>query len=177
MTSARNYGEALFLLASEEGTEEKMHTDAECLSLAIKENPDYVKLLNTPAVSREERLALIDRALLGMDKNLINLVKLLSDKHLAHKIPEALSGFFDTYDEAMGICHAEAISARPLTDRELDRLKTNLEAQTGKTVIIKNLTDPTLLGGMKLRYMGREIDGALKTRLDSFEKKLKDTVI
>lgn len=177
MASLKNYGEALFLLAAEEGTERTMHNDAECLIDVLKKNPEYIKLLNTPAIKREEKLSLIDTAFAELDKNLVNLVKLLSDKHLAHKITEALSGFFECYDDAMNICHAEAISARALTEGEIQRLKKKLEAETKKTVIIKNTVDNALIGGMKLRYLDREIDGTLKTRFESFKKQMKSTVI
>lgn len=177
MTDLKEYGRALFLLASEEGTENKVHEDARVLSEVLNSSPEYIKLLNTPAISKEERVGIIDGAIGTLDEKLCNLVKLMSDSHLAHKLPYALLGFFESYDEAHGITRAEIISARPLTDSELSRLKENLEAKTGKTVIVSNKIDPSLLGGAKLRFMGRELDGALKTRLDAFEKTLKNTVI
>ena len=54
---------------------------------------------------------------------------------------------------------------------------TELSAMTGKKIIIKNTVCPEILGGVKLRYSGTQLDGSVKTRLDSFEKSLKNTVI
>ena len=177
MVDIKEYGKALLLLAEEEDNLNHVYNDAACLASVLKENPDYLKLLNSPAVSSEEKNSLIDNALGGFNKNLKNLVKLLSAKHIANKLPLALKGFFEAYDEFVGICRAEVITARALTEEELDRLKKRLENETGKTVIITSGVDTSVLGGVRLRYLGRELDGTLKTRLENFEKRLKNAVI
>ena len=69
------------------------------------------------------------------------------------------------------------ISAVPLTEDQLTRLTAKLEGITGKQIIINNIHDPSLLGGMKLRYMGVQLDGSVKTKLDSFEKSISERVI
>ena len=177
MINPKEYGYALFMLADEDGVIEDAYRDVVCLNEVLRGTPEYFKLLDTPAVNKDERDSLIDEALLQFNVNLINLVKMLADSHKAHLLPKALEGFFEAYDEKMGIIRADAISARPLDEGEKEHLRTSLERKTKKTVIIKNTVDPTLLGGMKIRYMGREIDGTLKTRLEKFENSLKNTVI
>ena len=44
-------------------------------------------------------------------------------------------------------------------------------------IIVKNTVSPEILGGVKLRYSGIQLDGSVKTRLDKFEASLKNTVI
>ena len=88
---------------------------------------------------------------------------------------------FDTYEElydsARGIERVEAITAVALTEAQLTALTKRLNAMTGKRAVIKNTVDPTILGGVKLRYQGKQLDGSVKTRLDKFEAALKSTVI
>ena len=64
-----------------------------------------------------------------------------------------------------------------MTDSQIEALRTKLAQETGKTIIINNTIEPEILGGIKLRYLGRQLDASLKTRLDNFEKSLKNTVI
>lgn len=177
MIEPKEYGYALFMLAEEDGAVEEVNRDAICLNQALLDNPEYFKLLDTPAVAKEERDGLIDAALSQLNPNLINLVKMLADSHRAHVLGKVLTAFFEAYDEKTGKTRVEAISARPLDNGERERLTAALEKKTGKTVILTNTVDSTLLGGMKIRYMGREIDGTLKTRLEKFENSLKNTVI
>ena len=54
------YGEALFSLAEELGETEAIMRDAQALATVLKTTPEYLKMLDTPALPREERISLID---------------------------------------------------------------------------------------------------------------------
>ena len=177
MINAVEYGRALFMLTEEVGNTEKVREDVHILLAVLKENPDLVNLLDTPAVSKDERLGVIDAALASLDENLTSLVKILAERREAHSLSKVLDAYLAVYDEARGIERVEAVTALPLTEAQTERLKAKLEKQTGKTVIIKNTVDPSILGGIKLRYMGIQLDGSLKSRLDSFERVLTDMII
>ena len=171
------YGEALFMLAEELGETEKVLSDVETLESVIAKNPDYLKVLDSPALAREERLGLIDQSFASLNKSLVNMTKLLAEKRLSHALPRALAHFVKAYETSRGIERVEAISAVPLTEAQKSKLKAKLEGMTGKQIIISNTHDPSLLGGMKLRYMGIQLDGSIKSKLDGFEKSLSELVI
>ncbi len=177
MTAKNEYGNALFLLSEEEKCTDDTLRDILTAEEIFKKNPEYVKLLDTPAVSKEERLSLIDKAFASMNENLKNLIKILCEKRAVYTFSEIRSTFSALYNETRGILHAEAISSVPMNAVQLSKMENKLSDMTGKTVIIKNTVDPSILGGIKLRYSGVQIDGSIKTRLDSFEKILKNTVI
>lgn len=177
MINAIEYGRALFLLTEEVGSSERVREDATVLRAAVKENPDIIKLLDTPAVSKAERLEVIDKVLAGLDGHLCNLVKMLAERREVHSLVKVIDAYLAVYDEARGIERVEVISAIPLSESQLEKLRSRLERKTGKTVIIKNTVDGSVLGGVKLRYMGIQLDGTLKTRLDSFERALTETVV
>ena len=173
----RAYGEALFSLAEELGETEAVKRDAELLASVIASSPEYLKVLDSPALSREERLGLIDGSFSSLNKSLVNTAKLLTERRLAHALPKVIDAFVSTYEKSRGIERVEVISAIPLTDAQKSRLKEKLEGITKKQIIINNTHDPSLLGGMKLRYMGKELDGSIKSKLDGFEKSLSELVI
>ena len=177
MINAVEYGRALFMLTEEVGNTEKVREDAIVLRAAFKENPDFANLLDTPAISKSERLGVVDASLASVDKNLTNLVKMLAESREAHCVPRVLDAYLAIYDEARGIERVEAITALPLTAEQTERLGAKLEKQTGKRIIIENTVDSSILGGIKLRYMGIQLDSSLKSRLDSFEKSLMETII
>lgn len=177
MTDAREYGKALFMLAKEEDIADIVKSDAECLRQLISDNPEYTKLLDTPAISKAERLNAIEESLSSLHVYLLNLVKMLAEKHSVYLLSSALDGYFSAYDEAYGIERVVAITAVEMTEGELERLKSNLEKQTGKTIIIKNTIDKSLLGGIKLRGMGIQLDSSLKTKLEQIEKSIRSAVV
>ena len=171
------YGEALFSLAEELGETEQVKSDIQTLLSVIDASPEYLKMLDSPALSREERLALIDGSLASLNRSLVNTAKLLTERRLAHTVPKVLEHFVKAYERSRGIERVEVISAIPLSESQTAKLKAKLEGITKKQIIISNTHDPALLGGMKLRYMGLELDGSIKTKLDGFEKSLSELVI
>ena len=174
---AKSYGDALFMLADELNQADEMKDDLSTLCKTISENPDYLKLLDTPALSREERVKLADEAFDGLNKKLVNLVKILIERSVAYLIFKIRDAYMSAYDISRGIERVEAITVLPLTDIQLSKLQNKLANITGKQIIIKNTIDSSILGGMKLRYLGIQIDGSVKTKLDNFEQSLKDIVI
>ena len=122
MTGAGEYGRALFLLCEEEKSTERVLDELDALSELLKQNPTYTKLLDTPAVVKDERLALIDEAFSAFDENLKNLIKILAEARCTHLLPEVREAFDAEYCEARGILHAEAITAVPLTEEQTKKL-------------------------------------------------------
>lgn len=178
LTSLQNaYADALFSLSEERGTTEQVLLDINTLRAVLNENPSYLKMLDSPALSLNERLGLIDGAFSTLSRDLLNTVKLLSEKRLSYILQKVLSAFVLKYENARGIERVEAISSIPLSKERLKRLKEKLEVITKKQIVISNTHDPSILGGIKLRYMGKELDGSIKTKLSDFEKKLSALII
>ena len=177
MTVHNEYGYALFLLGKEEGILDTTRDDAIIADELLRKNEDYVKLLDTPALAKEEKTALIDKAFGSLSPNVLNLLKILCQRRAVHTFKEVFGCYFSEYDKEMGIERVEAVTAVEMSSEQLSRLKVKLESLTGKTIVIKNTVSPEILGGVKLRYSGIQIDGSVKSRLDSFSENLKNIVI
>ncbi|MBO5906647.1 MAG: ATP synthase F1 subunit delta [Clostridia bacterium] len=177
MTAAKEYATALYELSDECGLTEAVMEDVVLARTLFSENPEYSKLLDTPAVPKEERIALIDEALGELDKNLLSLIKILAEHHATRTFPKVADEYSRIYDTAHGIMRAEIISARPLTDAQLSSLTDRLSKKCGKTVKLTAKVDKSLLGGAKLRYLGIQLDGTVKSRLEAAERKIKELVI
>ena len=177
MTAYNEYGRALFLIAEEEGRTSEIKDDLIAVYTVLKENPDYIKTLDTPAIPKSERLHLADAAFSSVDENLKNLIMILCEQKRLYLYSDVYNTYLSLYDEKMGILKVDAITAIPLAERQREALCKRLGELTGKTVVINNTVDPRILGGVKLRYLGTQVDGSLKTRLDGFAASLKNIVI
>ena len=177
MIDAREYGKALFLLSEEEGTTELALGDIRLVKEAMSKHPTYETLLDTPALPVETKLGLIDEAFATINANVKNLLKILCEKHATHDMPKVANVFEALYDEARGNLRVEAITAIPMTKKQLAAMQNKLELQTGKHIFIENIVDASILGGVTLRYGGVQIDGSVKARLESLEKSLKGLVV
>ena len=177
MTDAKEYGKALFTLAKEGDATEAIARDVSLALDAFKANPDYARLLDTPAITKEERVALVDESFSSLHEYLVNLIKIMAEGHTVHAFRSAAEEYLALYDEYCGIVRVEAVSAVAMTPEQIEKLEKKLSEMLGGRAIVKNTTDPSILGGMKLRYGATQLDGSVRTRLDKLESALKSTVI
>lgn len=173
----KEYGKALFMLTEELGTTESALQDVLTSDEIFGESPDYVKLLDTPALTKAEKLGLIDEAFSSLDESVMNLIKLLCERHSVSSFHDVRRTYVELYNNSRGIEEVEAVSAIPMSEEQILRMAETLSKKTGKRIIVKNTVSPEILGGVKLRYSGIQLDGSVKTRLDKFEASLKNTVI
>ena len=173
----KEYGKALFMLTEELASTEAALADVLAADEIFKANPDYEKLLDTPAIPKEEKLKLADEAFASLDESVLNLIKILCERHSVHAYRDIAKAYAELYNESRGIVEVEAVSAIPMSEEQIAKLTDKLTLTTGKKITVKNTVTPEIIGGLKLRYMGIQLDGSVKTRLDKFEASLKNTVI
>ena len=177
MTGIKEYGKALFLITEEDRVSDTVLADVITAEKIFKANPEYVKLLDSPAIPKDERVELVSKAFSGLDWRLVNLIRILTEKRSIHLFDKVASAYHQLYDESRGILRVDVITAIPLTNEQSEAIRKKLSQSLGKTVVINNTVDSSILGGVKLRYNDVQLDGSVKTRLDKFERALKNTVI
>ena len=119
MTDMKEYASALLELARESGEIERISGELATLKALLLETPEYVKLLDTPAMKKEERLALASEAFGGFSEYLLNLIMILSERHLSSGLVRLADNFAALYDEERGILRAEAVTAVAMSAEQI----------------------------------------------------------
>jgi len=177
MVDAKVYGEALFLLAEEQNETEIVLADIISVKEILAENPKYCDLVDTPALSTEERVSLVGDAFKGMNESLVSLLKILCEKRALYEFPKLADAFCARFDESRNIERVTCITAVEMTEKQKDALAEKLNKKLNKDIIITNIVDPKILGGMKIRYGGTQLDGSLMASLEKIEKIVKETIV
>jgi len=76
-------------------------------------------------------------------------------------------------DQQAGRVRATLISAGPMGDDELNRLREALARITSRTVVLETKTDPSLIGGVVAQVGATQLDGSLRTQLERMREELK----
>lgn len=168
----KEYGDAIYALAAEEDCLDEVLESLELAARAFEENPGYLALVQNPALSKEERLSLLDQAFEGAHPYARNLLKLLCERSALNLCAGCLEQLRSLVYAQRGILPVEVISAVALTGQQQEALRAKLEAKTGKSVLLQSKLDPTVLGGVKLRYEGKELDGTAAGRLGALRQLL-----
>ncbi len=172
------YGQTLYTLAAEEGLVEPILQELTILKDTLHHQPEYIRLLSTPTLSKQERCALLEEAFAGkLQPYVLNFLKLLTQKGYMRHFADACTAFSDCYDADHGILPVTVVTAIPLSQEQARRLQDKLAQLTGKTIRMHNRIDPECMGGVRLEYDGKCVDGTIANRLDNMRKTLKNTVI
>jgi len=165
---AKTYGDALFELASDEKIEDAVKQDLASICGVIKENPEYRKLLTSPAISKEERKQLLKEAWEGnINPYTLNFLCILCDQEALSQLEGCVEEFIKRYNDLKGIVEADVISAVKLSEGQRKDLLKAIEKKTGKTIILNEKVDPSIMGGLKLQLAGKQYDDSVAYHLGS----------
>lgn len=172
------YAQALYELARDRGLDESMLSELQALDDSFAQNPDYIRLLRSANLSREERCGILDEGFRGkIQPYLLNFLKILIERDYIHLFPDCCRAFTRMYQRDHNILGVTAYTAVALTDVQAAALKEKLSGITGKTILLRNQVDSSILGGVKLSYDGNCLDDTVVHRLDRVRQLLKNTVL
>lgn len=172
------YASALFDAAASDEERQELLAQAQELRALLGSMPDYTRLMATPAVPKEEKLELLEKAFSGqVHPKLLNLLRVLVNNGRFPYFSEIAEEFQQLLDEHRGVLAVTAVTAMPLSGETTRRLEEKLRADTGRDVRLKVEVDPSVLGGLLLRYGGKEIDGTIRTRLDGMRQRILGSAI
>ena len=176
--TAKTYGSALYELAAEEQLSKQILDELSVLCPVLQENPEFIRLLSTPSISKDERCQVLDTSLRGkVQPYLLNFLKILCEHGYMRELQGCYAEYRSRYNADNGILEATAVTAVPLSDGLRQRLHDKLAAITGKTVDLTMRIDPSCIGGIRLELDGTEFDGTVRHRLDDMKRVLSNTVL
>ena len=179
MTEVGNvYGESLYELAKEENLTKLIGDQLAVLQQAFRQEPDFVRLLSSPNLTKTERCQILDDSFRGkVHSYLLNFLKILTEKNYMRYFSDCCDAYTEHYDQDNGILRVDAVSAVELTTEQKDKLTQKLSRITGKEIALRNRIDPAVLGGIRLDYDGQRLDDTVSHRMDAIRDLLNKTVL
>jgi len=146
---------------------EKTVAEFQQMADVVNSSRELRNVLQNPAVSREQKLKLLDSIIqhIGATKMLRNFLAVLIDNRRIGNVSDLLEQFKRELDRRMGIAHAKVTSVRELSSAERKSLEKELAEITGKTVRATYSEDAGLLGGVLVRVGSTVYDGSVLGRL------------
>ncbi|RDW22261.1 F0F1 ATP synthase subunit delta [Oceanobacillus arenosus] len=170
---AKRYAEALFQLGIEKNNLDELVTEFTTVREVFQNNQELNVFLMHPAVSGEKKKELIATSFQSLQKDVVNTLKLLIDRHRTDIIPATINQFIQLVNDAKGMVEASVYSTRALTEDEKHELELSFAKRLNKTAVtFDNKIDPTLIGGIKIRVGNTIYDGTISGKLKSIERKI-----
>lgn len=167
------YGGALFQLAREEGLDETIGAQLSLLCGALREDPDYVRLMMTPTLKKSKRLEILQEGLEGkFHEYLMNFLSILVENGTFEEVFSCNEEYRKLYNKAHNIVTVTAYTVIEMDDALRAKLCEKLEKTLGKTVELQCRIDRSMIGGVRLELDGERLDGSVRSRLDGIRTAL-----
>ncbi|MBE6866398.1 MAG: ATP synthase F1 subunit delta [Oscillospiraceae bacterium] len=171
---SRAYADALYEICIEENSLEEIMQQSAQLAEIMAANPEFVKLLNAPTVTKEEKTDLVDKVFSGkINKSLLNFIKVMVERKDTQEINASFADFEKLYNKHNNIEKATATTAVPMSDEQKAKLVAKLNALTGKNVVLTNIVDPACIGGVILQFADVQYNDSVAGKLEILRNQLK----
>ena len=99
--------------------------------------------------------------------------KLLEKKNQAKILPKIIGKFSEIWNKENGIIEAEVMSAHKLENHQIQKVATYLkEKYKAKEVLIDNIVNKSIKGGVIIRVNDEVMDGSVERNLKDLRKSL-----
>jgi F-type H+-transporting ATPase subunit delta len=175
MSDARiqGYARGLFEVARAEGTLDEVEDELFRFARAYESNEELRSRLTDEFIPIERRTAIVEDLLGGQaTATTTQLVSMVVGTGRARDLPAIVDELVQRAASAKDLDVAEVRTAVPLTDDQQARLKAALENATGKSLNLKAIVDPSVLGGVVATVGDTVIDDTVRTRIEQLKSRL-----
>ncbi len=170
------YATALFDLARDERAVDTIKADLDAFDRLIGDNPDLARLVRSPVFTAEEQARALNAVLTkaGIGGVAAKFVGVLTANRRLFAVRDVIRAFNVLVARFKGEVSAQVTVAEPLSDKNLDALKSALKAVSGKDVSLDVNVDPAIIGGLVVKLGSRMVDSSLRTKLNTIKHAMKE---
>lgn len=167
----RHYAEALFLVARAEGRLNEVEDELFRFARVLEGSDELREALTDAHIPASRRQQIVEDLLQGRATEVTSaLVSLVVGAGRAHDLTGIIRELVEMSASENDLAVAEVRSAIELTEDQRTRLAAALRQSLGRSVEIKVIIDPTVLGGIITQVGDTVIDGSVRHRLSQLRE-------
>ena len=150
-----------------------IYSDVEGVLNIFKENENLTRVIESPIFRESDKLAILLKIFKGqVDDSITHFIEFLGKRERLSFLREIFQAYIDVADRESGVKNIELSSAFELGEKEIDKLKAELEEFFKSKLKVKFMTDPALVGGFVAKSDELVVDASVKNQLEKLRKSL-----
>jgi F-type H+-transporting ATPase subunit delta len=167
------YAEALFRVVKAEGELDRVEDELFRFGKVLESNHELKQVLADQGIDKAQRNKVLDELLADkVSPHTLGLLSFVVEQGRARYLPEILDELTRLAAEARNSVVAEVRSAIPLAEGQQKELAEALSKATGKSVEVKVIVDPSVIGGIVATVGDTVIDGSVKKKLAALKSQI-----
>lgn len=170
---AHCYADSLFALAKEEKEVEAYTNDIHIIREVFEEDKSFVAFFSHVLVDDDIKYDLIDKSFKGKIKEYsVNFLKVLIKKRRFRYILDICKTFQKISNEYLGIEEGILYTGFHLKEDEVKEIEQAISKKEAKTIILRQVVDKRLIGGIKVEIHNRVYDGSIQNKVEVLRREL-----
>lgn len=175
---AKRYAAALFQIADEKKQLDTILADIRLINKTISGSRELLLFLRNKIIKEEKKKAVLTEIFGNKVSDLtMDFLKLLVDKKREEHLPAVTNAYIRTYNIKAGIVEVQLAYAYEPENNQVSKLTKELESYTGKKIILHQIKDASLRGGLKVTIEDTVIDGSVKNKVAQLEALFSGTAV
>jgi F-type H+-transporting ATPase subunit delta len=164
---SKTYGDALFDLVLEQNKLEATTVEIQVVLQSFRENRDLSKLLNSPRITKEEKINVIDFIFKDrLSDHVVGFLTVIVNNGRSNNIEDICFYYLEKVKEYLKIGVAYITTATELPDSLKEEIKQKLIYTTSYVEIEMNYKiDKSIIGGLIIKIGDRVVDHSIKSEL------------
>ena len=173
-TSASRYSLALYELAVEADSLNEIEEHSTSIITLIVLSEDFRSLIKDPTNNKEDQLNALNKISeqYKLNKLLTKFLNFLVSKRRLLYVDKILKSFIETCSIKRGELKAELISAKDLTENEVNNIKEELTKNFSSEIKLNYRYDSSLIGGLIVQVGSTMVDTSIKNKLQQIENRM-----
>lgn len=171
---AKRYAKAWFDLAKERDVHNDVFNDFQTVRNIARDSRELARMFFSPVVKTAKKIVVL-RAVFTGNVTLLTLqfMEMLTEKGREIYLTEIAEAYTELYLADKNIVVADVTIAVPLDDEMRNKIKSIVNAQTGKEVQLRETVNADIIGGFILRVGDKETDTSIRTKLKHLGREFK----
>lgn len=170
---AKRYAQALLEQADAQGVLDAVQRDIKMVLEVFAESRQLLIITESPDVRLEKKRTIYEQIFQGKIQELsLRFIHLMISKRREELLKPTFEEFEHAYNRLKGISKATLITAQPVSEATVAKLRERVAAATRTQVEMSTSEDASLIGGFMLRYGDHMVDASVKHYLRQVQKSL-----
>lgn len=168
---ASRYAKAFVELSTEQGVLEQAYADMNTVVGVCKGNPDFMTFLKSPVIKEAKKEEALNKVFGGkLNKATDNFIQLIVNKKREMFLAEIAAEFISQYKENKKILTAVVTTANGLDATTREQIIKIVKGEGTSEVIVEEVTDKALIGGLIIRVGDKQIDSSIARKLNNLRR-------
>lgn len=169
----RRYALALYQVAERKGKVSEYIEDLKFICNSIEKNEEFHEVIKHPQISTKRKKTMFINIFKGkIDEELLSFLLILIEKNRILFLREKINELEKIVLENNNTCKGIVKTTTPLTEEQYRLLLEKLERKYNKKILLEEIIDPSILGGIYIRVKDEVIDGTVKLRINEIREKV-----